>query len=97
MRRRHIPLRACVFCGERAPKRELVRVAAPGGRVSLDLSGRASGRGAYLCRAEVGGFARRMRGRLAHALRAEISDEDWEGLKRSLERVIGTENRGNSP
>ena len=83
MRRRHIPLRACVFCGEQAPKRELVRVAALGGRVRLDLGGRASGRGAYLCRAESGNSARRMRGRLAHALRTEISDEDyvawWEG------------------
>ena len=97
MRRRHIPLRACVFCGERAPKRELVRVAALGGRVSLDLSGRASGRGAYLCRVKGGDLDRRMRGRLAHALRTEISDEDWEGLKRSLGNVVGIEDGGKSP
>ena len=92
VRPRHIPTRACVFCGERAPKGELVRVTASGGRVALDLSGRASGRGAYLCRDEGGSLARRMRARLAHALRTEISDEDWDGLKESLDEVVGTGN-----
>ena len=86
-----------MFCGEQTSKGELVRVAATGGRVALDLTGRASGRGAYLCWNEGGGSAHRMRARLAHALRTEISDEDWEGLKRSLGNVVGTEDGGNSP
>ena len=92
MRPRHIPTRACVVCGERAPKRELFRVTASGSRVAVDLSGRASGRGAYLCRDEGGSKAPRMRARLAHALRTEISDEDWDGLKESLDEAVGTGN-----
>ncbi len=41
----------CTGCGEMKPKKELVRVVrSPQGEVSLDLSGRAPGRGAYVCR-----------------------------------------------
>ena len=46
-----IPMRQCVGCREHRPKRELVRVVrSPEGNVSLDFSGKANGRGAYLCR-----------------------------------------------
>ncbi len=45
-----IPLRKCSGCGEMKPKKELIRVVrSPEGEVSLDLNGRAAGRGAYLC------------------------------------------------
>ena len=45
-----IPMRQCVGCREHRPKRELVRVVrSPEGNVSLDFSGKANGRGAYLC------------------------------------------------
>ena len=46
-----IPMRQCVGCREHRPKRELVRIVrSPEGVVSLDFSGKANGRGAYLCR-----------------------------------------------
>ena len=46
-----IPVRQCVGCREHRPKRELVRVVrSPEGKVSLDFSGKANGRGAYVCR-----------------------------------------------
>ena len=46
-----VPVRQCVGCREHRPKRELVRVVrSPEGAVSLDFSGKANGRGAYLCR-----------------------------------------------
>ena len=45
------PLRQCVGCGEMKPKPELVRIVrSPEGTVSLDRSGKANGRGAYICR-----------------------------------------------
>jgi predicted RNA-binding protein YlxR (DUF448 family) len=46
------PLRTCAGCRLVRPKAELVRLAviAASGRVTLDLSGRFPGRGAYLCR-----------------------------------------------
>lgn len=50
MPKRKIPLRKCMGCNEKKPKKELVRVVlSPGGEVSLDLTGRKDGRGAYVC------------------------------------------------
>jgi predicted RNA-binding protein YlxR (DUF448 family) len=47
---RHYPTRTCVACRAERQKREFVRVVrAPDGTVSIDQSGRANGRGAYLC------------------------------------------------
>ena len=44
-------MRMCVSCREMQPKKELVRVVrTPEGAVVLDTTGRANGRGAYLCR-----------------------------------------------
>lgn len=45
-----IPMRQCMGCRERKPKKELVRVVrSPEGAVSVDLRGKAPGRGAYIC------------------------------------------------
>ena len=44
------PLRQCTVCGEMKPKKELVRVVkTPEGNIMLDRSGKANGRGAYIC------------------------------------------------
>lgn len=45
-----IPLRKCTGCGEMKPKRELIRVVkGPEGDISLDVTGKKAGRGAYVC------------------------------------------------
>ncbi len=45
------PTRRCTGCGEHFPKSTLVRVVRdPEGNISLDLTGKKSGRGAYICR-----------------------------------------------
>jgi predicted RNA-binding protein YlxR (DUF448 family) len=50
MRARKIPLRKCVACQEMMPKKELIRVVrTPDGATLIDLTGKKSGRGAYLC------------------------------------------------
>jgi len=47
---RKIPERRCVGCGEAKPKKELIRVVrSPEGVISLDATGKRSGRGAYIC------------------------------------------------
>ena len=46
-----IPMRQCLGCNEHRPKRELLRVVRdPDGNISLDFTGKKSGRGAYICR-----------------------------------------------
>ncbi len=45
-----VPMRMCVGCRQMMPKKELTRVVRdPEGAVHLDATGKASGRGAYLC------------------------------------------------
>lgn len=50
MQQKKIPVRRCVGCNAQKPKKELVRVVrAPDGTISVDLTGKKAGRGAYLC------------------------------------------------
>lgn len=45
-----VPMRMCVGCREMKPKKELLRIVrSPEGEVSVDRTGKASGRGAYIC------------------------------------------------
>ena len=71
-----IPIRQCMGCREQKAKNELLRVVrAPDGTVSLDFRGKASGRGAYICRS-------------ADCLRRAVKSR---ALDRSLETAIPEE------
>ena len=51
MKVKKIPKRLCTGCMETKPKKELIRVVRnKEDQVSLDLTGKKPGRGAYLCR-----------------------------------------------
>ena len=48
---KRIPQRKCVGCGVSKNKNELIRVVrSPENEISIDLKGKKSGRGAYICR-----------------------------------------------
>ncbi len=50
MKNKKIPLRKCLGCNEMKPKKELLRVVHNSeGMVSVDTTGKAHGRGAYIC------------------------------------------------
>ncbi len=50
MKTRKIPLRKCIGCQEMKSKKELLRVVrTPENDVVIDVTGKKSGRGAYLC------------------------------------------------
>ena len=49
MKNKKIPMRSCVVTREKLPKKELIRVVrTPEGKVVVDQTGKANGRGAYL-------------------------------------------------
>ena len=51
MKPKKIPMRMCLGCNAMKPKKELIRVVkSPEGEISLDFTGKKSGRGAYICR-----------------------------------------------
>ena len=78
-------MRMCVGCGERKSKREFVRVVKNNvGEISLDLIGKAPGRGAYVCKS-VDCLEKCKKGRkLNRAFSCEIPDEIYDLLIKEL-------------
>ena len=47
------PMRTCVMCRQKREKRELVRIVrTPEGEIKFDPTGKANGRGCYICTSE---------------------------------------------
>jgi len=88
-RPRHVPQRTCVACRQTNAKRQLVRVVrAPDGSVTIDPSGKRSGRGAYLCDALECWQAGLKRGALTRALKIEtIPEESLQPLTEYAQRL----------
>ncbi len=80
-----IPMRMCIGCGEMKPKKELIRVVkSPEGDISLDITGKKSGRGAYICHnSECLGKARKAR-KLEKSFSCRIDDEVYENMEKEL-------------
>ncbi len=85
-----IPMRMCVGCREMKPKKELIRVVrAPDGEVSIDLKGKKSGRGAYVCY-DVQCLKRALKQKqLDRALEVVITEEIAQSLTQSIEGAGG--------
>ena len=85
MVQKKLPVRMCVACRSAKPKKELVRVVrGADGTVKLDPSGKANGRGAYLCRSE-DCFKRAIKTKaLERALSAPVNEDT---LKQLLEEL----------
>ncbi len=75
-KKKKIPLRICIGCRDKKPKKELVRVVrTPDNEVVLDMTGKKPGRGAYICPRE-DCFKKAVKGkRLERNLQQPISSE----------------------
>ena len=98
MKPKKIPMRMCTGCGEMKPKKELVRVvrgpekAGEDGQplppeISLDLTGRKPGRGAYLCPS----LACLQKARKARRLERAFSCKIPEEVYGQMEKELGTD------
>ncbi len=96
VKQRKIPLRKCSGCGAMKPKKELVRVVksplifnengdiVSKSEISLDLTGKKAGRGAYLCRsADCLKLARKSR-RIEKSFECSIPDSIYEEMEKEL-------------
>ena len=83
-----IPQRQCIGCGEMKGKRELIRVLKDTeGSISIDMTGRKNGRGAYLC-PSVDCFRKAVKDRgLERSFKMAISKEVYESLEKEMERL----------
>lgn len=80
-RTKHVPLRTCVVCREKAGKRQFIRIVRSEHGVLVDPTSKMNGRGAYLCGRD-DCWERAIRTDvLNRALRVVMTDEDRERLK----------------
>ncbi len=78
---RHVPERSCVACGQKLPKRELIRIVKTlQGAVTVDRNGKLAGRGAYLCWKPSCWQRGVEKGGLERSLKLEISTQDKSDL-----------------
>lgn len=86
MKTKKIPMRMCIGCGESKPKRELVRVVrSKEGEISLDLTGKKAGRGAYICK-DAGCLKKARKARkLEKSFGCAIDGEIYDIMERELE------------
>lgn len=89
---RKTPTRTCTGCSLTSDKRGFVRVVrTPEGHVELDPSGKANGRGAYLCTDPDCFETARKRRRLDSALRVSLRDDDYDRLRRDFDEYLTTQ------
>jgi len=89
VRPKHVPLRTCVICRERQPKRSLTRIVrTPDGEIRLDASGKLNGRGAYVCVECRGLGDSHFRAELGHALKSAVTDEDMARLAEEASGIV---------
>lgn len=82
---RRVPMRMCTGCGEMKPKKELIRVVkSPEGEVSIDLTGKKSGRGAYICRSVECFKKARKSKRIERQFKSQIPEEVYDRLEEEL-------------
>jgi hypothetical protein len=79
--RKHIPVRTCVVCREKAGKRTLTRVVRTQDGLMVDASGKMNGRGAYLCERPECWERAMTTDILAKALKMLFTPEDRERLR----------------
>ena len=80
-----IPMRKCVGCGEMKEKKDLIRVIkTPDSEIMIDLSGKANGGGAYMCRsAECLKKALKNKG-LERSLKSKLPQDVYERMEKEL-------------
>lgn len=98
MKQRKTPMRKCTGCGEMKPKSELIRVVkAPDktdengeitekGGISLDLTSKKSGRGAYVCHSIECFEAARKARRFERAFSCQIPSEVYDSMEEELRK-----------
>jgi predicted RNA-binding protein YlxR (DUF448 family) len=81
-RRKHVPQRTCVACQTGRSKRELIRIVRTlEGMAVVDETGKASGRGAYICRQRSCWEAALSAQRLERALKVSLTEENRSQLR----------------
>lgn len=82
-----IPMRQCIGCGEMKGKKEMMRVLKDAdGNITLDVTGKKNGRGAYLCLSEECIRKARKNKGLERSFKMSIPEAVYESLEKEFRR-----------
>jgi len=82
-----IPLRKCVSCNERKTKKELLRIVRnKEGEISIDLTGKANGKGAYICSNKDCFELAHKKNLLSKAFKEKVPNEIYEKLLEEVKK-----------
>ncbi len=87
MEKKKIPMRTCIACRQEKPKKELIRVVKFGDEISLDCTGKANGRGAYVCNDPECIKKLKKNKLINRAFSCEVSEETYDKI---METYLGT-------
>lgn len=88
MKIKKVPMRMCTGCGEMFDKRSLVRVVkSPEGEISLDLTGKKSGRGAYVCKNSECLKKARKKKAFERAFSVQIDEEIYNAMEEEMKNA----------
>lgn len=88
MKEKKAPMRRCVGCMESKPKKELVRIAGYEEQISLDQTGKAKGRGVYICPNEECLAKAVKKKAISRNIKIEMTKEQTEKLAEELKEVF---------
>ncbi|OSB08288.1 nucleic acid-binding protein [Paraclostridium bifermentans] len=81
-----VPQRKCIACQDRDDKKELIRIVKnKEGHIFLDKTGKANGRGAYICNCSECLKKAIKSNALSRAFKMEIPEEVYESLIKEIE------------
>ena len=84
---RKIPLRKCAATGDMLPKKEMLRIVrTKEGEVSVDLTGKKSGRGTYVSKTEEAVEKARKQHSIEHQLGAKVPEQVYDDLLHAIRR-----------
>lgn len=84
-KKKKIPKRTCVGCGQNKPKGELLRIVrTPERVVVVDKSGKMNGRGTYVCYSEECVNAAIKRKKINYALEVDIQEEEMRRIENDI-------------
>ena len=85
MKEKKTPLRMCLGCNQMLDKKELLRIVRDKeGNISVDLTGKKAGRGAYICQNSDCFKKLQKSRRLERTFSTKISDEIYEALAKEI-------------
>lgn len=88
MKEKKIPQRMCIVCKQMFDKKDLLRIVKDvEGNVTIDLTGKQNGRGAYICKSEECAVRCMKTRALNRAFKCDVSEEQYSIVMEALDNA----------